>query len=81
MQHQGSDGMSWNEVGCVESEMVRHAWGRASSRVISKRISMWIYRGRGGERKGAEVGEGVGDGEVGNGWIRQWHGKTRMVGV
>src|SRR5712691_7487177 len=53
----------------------------AASRVISERISMWIYRRCGGEWKGAEVGEGVGDGGVGNGWIRQWRGKTRMVGV
>src|SRR5712691_5759653 len=51
----------------MESEMVRHAWGCAASRVISERISMWIYRRRGGERKGAEVGEGVGDGGG-----RQW---------
>src|SRR5260221_9112629 len=65
----------------MESEMVRHPWECAASRVISERISMWIYRRRGGERRGAEVGEGVGDGGVGNGWIRQRRGKTRMVGV
>src|SRR5712691_1618105 len=61
----------------MESEMVRHAWGCAASRVISERISMWISRRRGGERKGAEVGEGVG----GNGWFRKQRGKTGMVGV
>ena len=48
---------------------------------------MWIYRRRGGERKGAEVSKGmgdskgVGDGRGGNGWIRKRRGKTGMVGV